>query len=557
MTDYHDYHTPKRGERDWHKLLNENFNKLDTDVEIRDREDALSTYDPKAGAKFLATDSGRVYLGTDTEWQEFTSTNEQQGFETVSYGARNGTDALIDIEPFIDALREGFIVGVTNGYQVVIDPRNYSSDSDAFQEANDNLVDNLPSAGATGFVYFPALCPEGSNFEINKTVVFGSPTESAAILPRGWGFVGRQSPLIECTINNGDPMFLVGSRYEDGGSMQAQCAQMGGFAATANGNDAEFLRLESVISFTLTNTYARHFDNDNASGVYVFNGRCFNSYINNTTYAASQMSCPGADVWALRNEGGKEENAPSELLFGPGNSCYANPDKPFNNGLTCDVQSSNIAWGGRIEGAGGDGLVAFTSGSVHLTGYTELNRVESKDGSPTDKVYFSGYEISMSPSMHESSTNRTGGHTIHLDGASRARIMPWPDIEHDGDAVHCPEDGGGSNLIVVPYESTLNGSCTYPEPSWSNTVYLDGWKRFREGVTEIKANEVTELNRYAGDLGTQVRLANFSIISEPSDDTRFQPVWGWRGESNGGQQWVGIEESGGGSFELSWELHKR
>jgi hypothetical protein len=41
---------------------------LDTDVEIRDAASNLGDYDPVDGAKFLATDSNEIYLGTGTEW---------------------------------------------------------------------------------------------------------------------------------------------------------------------------------------------------------------------------------------------------------------------------------------------------------------------------------------------------------------------------------------------------------------------------------------------------------------------------------------------------------
>lgn len=62
-TDNHEYNAPEGGTRDWHVPLNENWESLDADVEIRDREAALDDYTPKPGAKFFATDSGKVYLG--------------------------------------------------------------------------------------------------------------------------------------------------------------------------------------------------------------------------------------------------------------------------------------------------------------------------------------------------------------------------------------------------------------------------------------------------------------------------------------------------------------
>jgi hypothetical protein len=67
-TPNHEYHTPKRGTSDWHIPLNDNFDQLDQDVEIRDSEERLQDYSPTSGSKFLATDSRKLFVGDGTEW---------------------------------------------------------------------------------------------------------------------------------------------------------------------------------------------------------------------------------------------------------------------------------------------------------------------------------------------------------------------------------------------------------------------------------------------------------------------------------------------------------
>lgn len=62
------YNRPAEGTTDWHIPLNENFQQLETDVEIRDIAANLGTYAPAENAKFLATDTGAVYLGDGTQW---------------------------------------------------------------------------------------------------------------------------------------------------------------------------------------------------------------------------------------------------------------------------------------------------------------------------------------------------------------------------------------------------------------------------------------------------------------------------------------------------------
>jgi hypothetical protein len=64
----HRYNVPDQGTLDWHIPLNENFERLDRDVEFRDLDSNKSDYEPSLGAKFLATDSGATYTGDGESW---------------------------------------------------------------------------------------------------------------------------------------------------------------------------------------------------------------------------------------------------------------------------------------------------------------------------------------------------------------------------------------------------------------------------------------------------------------------------------------------------------
>ena len=70
MTENHSYNTPETGATDWNAPLNDNFERLDTDVEVRDAESELSNYVPKQGTKYFATDTGTVFLGDGSQWVE-------------------------------------------------------------------------------------------------------------------------------------------------------------------------------------------------------------------------------------------------------------------------------------------------------------------------------------------------------------------------------------------------------------------------------------------------------------------------------------------------------
>lgn len=67
-TPFHNYNTPNEGTEDWHIPLNENFEKLDADIEIRGPEAEKGEYEPKKGSKYEAVDSGAVYYGDGDAW---------------------------------------------------------------------------------------------------------------------------------------------------------------------------------------------------------------------------------------------------------------------------------------------------------------------------------------------------------------------------------------------------------------------------------------------------------------------------------------------------------
>ena len=80
----HDYNVPDRGEIDWDILLNENFRRLDADVEIRDEAASRDEYEPKEGAKFLAIDTGAAYVGDGEQWRSLPTISTTPEFDAVS-----------------------------------------------------------------------------------------------------------------------------------------------------------------------------------------------------------------------------------------------------------------------------------------------------------------------------------------------------------------------------------------------------------------------------------------------------------------------------------------
>jgi len=94
MTDNHGYNTPSEGSTDWHVPLNDNFRRIDTDVEVRDTEANLEEYQPNASAKFLATDTGRIHIGDGQQWRLLGSITD--GEKRIRWGAPGDLQATLD-----------------------------------------------------------------------------------------------------------------------------------------------------------------------------------------------------------------------------------------------------------------------------------------------------------------------------------------------------------------------------------------------------------------------------------------------------------------------------
>lgn len=68
-TDNHGYHIPTPGTQNWHEPLNENFERLETEVELREEgPPGEHGYEPEEGAKYIDIANGRMYLGDGEEW---------------------------------------------------------------------------------------------------------------------------------------------------------------------------------------------------------------------------------------------------------------------------------------------------------------------------------------------------------------------------------------------------------------------------------------------------------------------------------------------------------
>ncbi|SFG72804.1 hypothetical protein SAMN04488063_2804 [Halopelagius inordinatus] len=160
MTDNHNYSLPEKGATDWHVPLNENFEKIDTDVEIRDVEGNTAEYTPKEGAKFLATDTGRRFLGDGEQWVEATpqprqdfavesTTNDPTDGETGRIWYRSDTDTLkVQLDSGVESLAVG-----TGGTSDGTDSSSDTTDGSTATTDGTHLLEIVPADGASWSTY--------------------------------------------------------------------------------------------------------------------------------------------------------------------------------------------------------------------------------------------------------------------------------------------------------------------------------------------------------------------------------------------------------------------
>ena len=346
----------------------------------------------------------------------------------------------------------------------------------------------------------------------------------------------------------------------NGNAKKIQSATIGGFSADAGGRDAEFLRLTHITAFDLNGTLAREFNPTTGTGVYVFDGRCFNSYINNTGCIAVYEDCSNADVWVMDDTQG--DGTPGELKFGPGNSCFYNPSLPsgFNSGYRDEIGCDAMVWNGRIEGAAGDGHIFLNNASSYLT-IGDETEIDIVYGSNTHKVNVQdAYSLRISPGANFRG-NTTGGDIIHIENLIRGYIPPLSNDQGEsaaGDTLYIGLSDvapAKPNRIFVPRPSAVQGTVTYPAGPWySGLTFHDGWQRWRSGTTPIDGGTTTQLTNYNAGAGTRVRIGSYSVAADPGSDPRFQWVHGW--DSGSGKQWLGVEELSGNAFELAWSTER-
>jgi len=120
-TEQHEWPTPAEDDRDYVATFNEFFDQLDTAVEIRDTDANKSQYAPQDGGKYIATDTGKIYLGNGNTWNHVSTLRLEEDIHDIT-GQMAGTalshddsgDTLNVVQEQIEDWVGSLVVGGTN-----------------------------------------------------------------------------------------------------------------------------------------------------------------------------------------------------------------------------------------------------------------------------------------------------------------------------------------------------------------------------------------------------------------------------------------------------------
>lgn len=122
MTENHDLNTPPEGSSDWHIPLNENFQKLDDKIEIRDDESTRNNYTPKVGAKFLSTDTESAFVGDGSQWLRLSSSGIRPAFDRARANEIKAKRYLVDLADQNQQARTNRPIVSTDNRIIYVDP---------------------------------------------------------------------------------------------------------------------------------------------------------------------------------------------------------------------------------------------------------------------------------------------------------------------------------------------------------------------------------------------------------------------------------------------------
>jgi len=442
---------------------------------------------------------------------------------------------------------KGFPVALATGGGVyTADPRNFATDEQATQDCVDWVVNNHDA----GVIFQPHKNPDGSRFEI-ANMVSTPDDDPTPVSIRGVGAGAKQEGgdgRRDCTITNGDPMFhLSGKPEQSDGSNEPGDDQAAVYVSNiqARGNDGDCgaVRIREG-GHSITESKLEAF----GGNIIEITGRSFNGFISNCDIGGADNTTVGIlfSDDAL-GQSGSDWDIHDCTLVGT-----------YKNGIeTTNPSSTN--WnrtrvsGTHVEGTDGTngkaGLKWENAGKLYVDGGSfSFNSANGAHG-----IYINDANASLRPGACRSND----GDGIRKEGSSDIKIANTIDFSdtNGGDAINIQGiESGSFPASVVPRESTIEGSVTYPGAPRDSLYYPDGWLLWRQGTTTVNANSTTQIESY-GQAAPALMKVEVGVESGSTSDAGVTPIIGW--DSATGQHGIWLKEQlGNTSVDVKWRIYR-
>jgi hypothetical protein len=487
-----------------------------------------------------------------------TSSNRQDVFGGAIDGQSVVSDVLQstategDDKSLYSALSQGFAVGASAAAGMkAVDPGNFADDAAALQALNDWMVG---FGSSTVSVWLPPQRPDGTNWTIPSTVIFGDTTEQERIPTRfilPWSGGGETGISVETTITDGSPLFrFVGAENRSGGKTASGSRFIGGHF-NLGGNNCELVEWKDQSGFLIDRTNLFN----PGGGVMGIKGACYGFFVGRVGATMSTGDNPSAYGIEIR------ENTTTNDT--PANSFIKDfvIDGDYAEAITHGSNISDhghITLGGHYEGGGGTSSTAAGDAMIDLS-IGDWAIQDGTDIGSTDNGA-AGIRVAGNANVVIGDVNLRGvisGDGILVnDNGNSARCHISPNIQTFGTPSGDTINVQSALKCTFPYETQVKGSMTLPSEPWgSRYAYHDGWTIERSGTTTVSAGSSTVANNFAS--GSQAeRKVHVWVASDPNANVEYDYHSGWEDSSN--QETLVLEElTGNGSVDLSWRVYTR
>lgn len=540
MTENHDYFTAKDADIDWRRLLNENIDRLDTDVEIRDTESNLNSYTPKHGAKFLSLDTEREFIGDGDRWRAMQSSGTSPSVDAV--GTRSLSETVIYAAEY-DSL-QGAIDDVSAGETVVL-PAGTTTIQNPPIEVPEKVTIRGDRSGSTlklpdGANTHAITITEGStDVTLEKFRVDANGDNQDTSLPRGnlhviqkWS--GASSVLYrDLTITDAAKGAAIGN---DGGNDIA-FINCNGYRGGKNGAPCDFIFNNLVTSLQVRGCYVEKFtdtgvaqDNVQNTTVYgntikdcrshaisfVKNSRC-GTIVNNRVINSGNLSVDGAIVVNPY----ETDKRPTEVIVA--NNTVS--DCPAN---AIFVDASRVGTVGNVV-TGNDGVGIFYRGGTYgaIVGNVVTDSGTAENPAPGIRLGSTGSRHSIHNVVGMNATQNAGNtQSFGIETAS-------PSVNYNS-FVGNSASGHTQGAWKVPGRENTRVGNNPPMPLASGTVSLDAggsqvvWSNshtvLHPTVSLMALGGTGQANSFVTTDGTNTQISVREIGGENSVEVRWA-VW--------------------------------